>query len=193
MVVRRRRAFYAVAHVILAATTGAWVVKLTATCGNAKAGRDCPVPRLRCSCVSPVKILSSFRHGGRGGIVPQRIGRRCQMNVRLLVQMSLALGALSLSAAEVDRAVKTDAPLVAHEWGTFTSVANPEGNPVGWAPAARALRPDLPVLRCIGRVAGDRLQKAEHSGLRPHGDAGLIFLFAEAADAFASMWIFRSA
>jgi hypothetical protein len=71
------------------------------------------------------------------------------MNVRLLLQMSLALGALSLSAAEVDRAVKTDAPLVAHEWGTFTSVANPEGNPVGWAPLFGA--PDLP---CFVASAG---------------------------------------
>jgi len=58
------------------------------------------------------------------------------MKVRLL----LGLAALSLSAAEVGRPV--EGGLVAHEWGTFTSVAGEEGNPIEWAPLFGA--PDLP-------------------------------------------------
>jgi hypothetical protein len=66
------------------------------------------------------------------------------MNVRLM----LGLAALSLSAAEVDRAV--DNSLVAHEWGTFTSVAGEEGNPVDWAPLFGA--PDLPCFVTSARL-----------------------------------------
>lgn len=51
-----------------------------------------------------------------------------------------ALFALSLAAATAaDRSTNT---LVAHEWGTFTSVADANGNPVGWMPLAGP--PDLP-------------------------------------------------
>jgi hypothetical protein len=43
------------------------------------------------------------------------------------VLVAFALGAFMLSAAQPDT-------LVAHEWGTFTSVADEGGNPVEWAP-----------------------------------------------------------
>ena len=43
------------------------------------------------------------------------------------VLCALVLGAFTLSAAQPDT-------LVAHEWGTFTSVADEAGNPVEWAP-----------------------------------------------------------
>src|SRR5271155_3470324 len=33
-------------------------------------------------------------------------------------------------------------PFIAHEWGTFTSVASEDGNPVQWAPLSGP--PDLP-------------------------------------------------
>ncbi len=44
------------------------------------------------------------------------------------VWIALVLGAFTLSAAQPNNAV------VAHEWGTFTSVANEDGRPVAWAP-----------------------------------------------------------
>ena len=43
------------------------------------------------------------------------------------VLVAFTLGALTLCAAQPDA-------LVAHEWGTFTSVADEAGNPVEWAP-----------------------------------------------------------
>jgi hypothetical protein len=43
------------------------------------------------------------------------------------VWIALVLGAFTLRAAQPDA-------LVAHEWGTFTSVADEAGNPVEWAP-----------------------------------------------------------
>ena len=43
------------------------------------------------------------------------------------VSVALVLGAFTLRAAQPDT-------LVAHEWGTFTSIADEGGNPVAWAP-----------------------------------------------------------
>src|SRR6476661_4759628 len=53
-----------------------------------------------------------------------------------------------LFAAKVDQ---PDTALVAHEWGTFTSVASEGGDPVSWQPLAG--RSDLPcfVYRLGGR------------------------------------------
>jgi hypothetical protein len=61
--------------------------------------------------------------------------------------------ALTLAAAGLAAAAATDAPavpVVVHEWGTFTSVAGPDGQAVQWTPPAG--RSDLP---CF--VVRDRL------------------------------------
>ena len=67
----------------------------------------------------------------------------------------LTLTALSLSAAEINSAQKSDHQLVAHEWGTFTSVADADGNPVSWAPFYGA--PDLPCF--VERLGTESLAK----------------------------------
>jgi hypothetical protein len=69
------------------------------------------------------------------------------------VSLAFVLGAFTLSAAQPDT-------LVAHEWGTFTSVADESGNPVVWAPL---LGPsDLPCF--VSRIAPGNY-KALLSGL----------------------------
>jgi len=60
------------------------------------------------------------------------------MNVALI----LSITALSLNAAELKHLAAGDNPMVAHEWGTFTSVAAEDGHAVPWAPLRGA--PDLP-------------------------------------------------
>lgn len=73
--------------------------------------------------------------------------------MKMTVLIALVLGAFTLSAAQPDT-------LVAHEWGTFTSVADEAGNPVAWAPW---LGPsDLPCF--VERMAGKNW-KAILSGL----------------------------
>ena len=57
------------------------------------------------------------------------------MNVAVI----LTLSALAVNAAELGGVNNL---VVAHEWGTFTSVAGDDGNPVQWAPLFGA--PDLP-------------------------------------------------
>jgi len=69
------------------------------------------------------------------------------------VWIALVVGAFTLSAAQPDTAV------VAHEWGTFTSVASEDGRPVAWAPW---LGPnDLPCF--VSRMEG--IYKFQLSGL----------------------------
>jgi hypothetical protein len=65
---------------------------------------------------------------------------------------------LTLAAPLFSAELGNPSALVAHEWGTFTSVAGADGNPVQWAPLTGP--PDLP---CFVRV-GDE-PKAAFSGL----------------------------
>jgi hypothetical protein len=73
----------------------------------------------------------------------------------------LILAALVLNCAELKNPGQGDSPLIAHEWGTFTSVAGEDGNPVTWAPLFGA--PDLPCF--VSRFAPGALTKWQISGL----------------------------
>src|SRR5579863_2294998 len=73
----------------------------------------------------------------------------------------LTLAALSLSAAEINSVSKGNNGLVAHEWGTFTSVAGEDGNPVAWAPLFGA--PDLPCF--VAHIGTANFTKWAISGL----------------------------
>ena len=70
----------------------------------------------------------------------------------------LILAALALNAAELNGENK---PVIAHEWGTFTSVAGEDGNPVQWAPLFGA--PDLPCF--VGHIGTEHVSKWQISGL----------------------------
>ena len=70
----------------------------------------------------------------------------------------LILAALALNAAELNGENK---PVIAHEWGTFTSVAGEDGNPVQWAPLFGA--PDLPCF--VGHIDTEHVTKWQISGL----------------------------
>lgn len=73
----------------------------------------------------------------------------------------LILAALVLNAAELKNPGQENRHLVAHEWGTFTSVAGEDGSPVTWAPLFGA--PDLPCF--VSRLALGALTKWQISGL----------------------------
>lgn len=73
----------------------------------------------------------------------------------------LILAALVLNAAELKNPGQENRHLVAHEWGTFTSVAGEDGSPVTWAPLFGA--PDLPCF--VNRLALGALTKWQISGL----------------------------
>ena len=73
----------------------------------------------------------------------------------------LILAALVLNAAELKIPGQENRPLVAHEWGTFTSVAGEDGSPVTWAPLFGA--PDLPCF--VSRLDLGALTKWQISGL----------------------------
>jgi hypothetical protein len=78
------------------------------------------------------------------------------------VSIALLLGAFTLSAAHPDSPETLPVPasaVVAHEWGTFTSVANEEGRPVAWAPWVGPN--DLPCF--VSRMEG--IYKFQLSGL----------------------------
>ena len=73
----------------------------------------------------------------------------------------LILAALVLNAAELKNSGQENSPLVAHEWGTFTSVAGEDGSPVMWAPLFGAA--DLPCF--VSRLDLGSLTKWQISGL----------------------------
>jgi hypothetical protein len=70
----------------------------------------------------------------------------------------LILAPLAVNAAGLK--VENDV-LTAHEWGTFTSVAGEDGNPVQWAPLFGA--PDLPCF--VAHLGTEHLTKWQISGL----------------------------
>src|SRR5262245_53224073 len=59
-----------------------------------------------------------------------------------MVMKTTALFLPTLFIATAVAADRTPGGLVVHEWGTFTSVAGADGNPVEWAPLVGP--PDLP-------------------------------------------------
>lgn len=69
----------------------------------------------------------------------------------------VTLATLAVSAAELNG---PNTPIVVHEWGTFTSVAGDDGDPVDWAPIFGA--PDLP---CFVDHLNIGLAKWQISGL----------------------------
>jgi hypothetical protein len=71
---------------------------------------------------------------------------------------ALTFGTLILNAGELDG--PSDTALVAHEWGTFTSVAADDGHALPWAPLFGA--PDLP---CFVDRGNPALSKWQISGL----------------------------
>ena len=73
----------------------------------------------------------------------------------------LILGVLVLNAAELKIPGQETRPLVAHEWGTFTSIAGEDGSPVTWAPLFGA--PDLPCF--VSRLAPGALTRWQISRL----------------------------
>ena len=73
----------------------------------------------------------------------------------------LTLAALSLGGAEINGPRKDAGPLIAHEWGTFTSVAGEDGSPVEWAPLYGA--PDLPCF--VAHIGNANFTKWAFSGL----------------------------
>ena len=70
----------------------------------------------------------------------------------------LAVAALAVNAAEL---TSPNNSVIAHEWGTFTSVADDGGNPVQWAPLFGA--PDLPCF--VEHIGTGYLSKWQISGL----------------------------
>jgi len=94
---------------------GKWVLSLNATCGDSKAGAVVPL-------------------GPRGFI---REGSQYFTHAPTNAEVETAL-----KNAEGVAALPLVNALIAHEWGTFTSVAGLDGNPVEWAPLSGP--PDLP-------------------------------------------------
>ena len=68
--------------------------------------------------------------------------------------------------------------VVTHEWGTFTSVAGADGDPVRWD--ALTGPPELPCFVNVRHV----VTKSGVVGTGPHGNAGAVFLFQPAHEAF---------
>jgi hypothetical protein len=65
--------------------------------------------------------------------------------LRLLSLLAVALGALTMGIPVHSQQGLTDPDLAAHEWGTFTIIAGPDGNPVDWVPVQiQVAQPDLP-------------------------------------------------
>lgn len=63
----------------------------------------------------------------------------------LLSLLAVALGTLTIAIPLHSHQVLTDPGLAAHEWGTFTSIAGPDGLPVDWVPMqTQVAQPDLP-------------------------------------------------
>lgn len=77
------------------------------------------------------------------------------MTLRSAIQTALAF-AIPLAAVEPYR---EPAPLITHEWGTFTSVAREDGSPAKWAPLSGL--PDLP---CFVANLGSPAFKQQASG-----------------------------
>ena len=83
---------------------------------------------------------------------------------------STALFTILLSAAfAADRSAN---PLVVHEWGTFTSVAGADGNPVEWAPLTGP--PDLP---CFVYTSNRQLPKGSILG-RVRMETPVLYFYA---------------
>jgi hypothetical protein len=57
---------------------------------------------------------------------------------------AVACAALLLAAPLHSRQGSTDPGLAAHEWGTFTSIAGADGQPVDWVPVQLLTKPELP-------------------------------------------------
>src|SRR6478609_9486121 len=74
-----------------------------------------------------LEVFSSRRYSSRGGRSPKNVDWRRTMKFTA----ALIFSAVSLSAADLSL---PSSNLVAHEWGTFTSVAGVHGAPVAWAP-----------------------------------------------------------
>ena len=55
-----------------------------------------------------------------------------------------ALGALAIAGPAHGRKAQADPSLAAHEWGTFTSIAGADGQPVEWLPVQFPGPPELP-------------------------------------------------
>lgn len=70
----------------------------------------------------------------------------------------LTLAVLAVNAAELNG---PNDRLIAHEWGTFTSVAGENGNPMEWAPLYGA--PDLPCF--VDHIGNENFTKWQISGL----------------------------
>jgi hypothetical protein len=62
----------------------------------------------------------------------------------LFVLLVLALSALAIAGPLHGRRAQSDPSLAAHEWGTFTSIAGAEGQPVEWLPVQFPGPPELP-------------------------------------------------
>ena len=62
----------------------------------------------------------------------------------LLALLTLALSALTIAGPLHGRRVQADPTLAAHEWGTFTSIAGADGQPVEWLPVQFPGPPELP-------------------------------------------------
>ena len=86
---------------------------------------------------------------------------------------STALFALLLAAAMV-AADRSEKPLVAHEWGTFTSVAGADGTPVEWAPLVGP--PDLPCFVYTTK----RLQPKDAIRGRVRMETPVLYFYAQA-------------
>jgi hypothetical protein len=63
---------------------------------------------------------------------------------RMRLFFAVALGALFVAAPLPSRQAATDWNLTAHEWGTFTSIAGADGQPVEWLPVQLLGKPELP-------------------------------------------------
>ncbi len=58
--------------------------------------------------------------------------------------LALALSALTIAGPLHGRRAQADPTLAAHEWGTFTSIAGADGQPVEWLPVQFPGPPELP-------------------------------------------------
>src|SRR5262249_42063474 len=83
------------------------------------------------------QILSPARYRGGDRRLVTKPRKRCEMKVLA----GVLLAAVFLSMLSFGASGSRDS-LTVHEWGTFTSVADANGNPVPWAPLFGP--PDLP-------------------------------------------------
>jgi hypothetical protein len=61
---------------------------------------------------------------------------------RLLIPIALFLALSTMGSAQAPAKISVPPPLIAHEWGTFTSISGEDGRAVNWLPLSGP--PDLP-------------------------------------------------